>query len=79
MFNNDSWPANSPDMNPIEHLWPLVGQKLVGRVYHGKEDLWAALQPAFASITRAQIQKLYDSMPDRLKALKAARGGHTRY
>lgn len=79
VFNDNLWPANSPDMNPIEHLWPLVGQKLVGHVYHGKEDLWAALQLAFASISRGQIITLYNSMPDRISALMAARGGHTRY
>ncbi|GFU81388.1 hypothetical protein TNCV_1380561 [Trichonephila clavipes] len=22
------WPANSPDMSPIEHVWDLVGRRL---------------------------------------------------
>ena len=79
MFNGNKWPANSPDMNPIEHVWPLVGHLLVGNVFHDREDLWEALQWAFSKITPAQIKKLYESMPRRIAALRKARGGHTRY
>jgi transposase len=79
MFNGGEWPPNSPDMNPIEHVWPLVLQTLSGRVFSGREDLWNALQIAFGQITRAQIGRLYESMPRRLHALRAARGRHTRY
>ena len=75
LFWGDRWPPNSPDMNPIEHLWPMVTQKLSGKVFSGKEALWVALQSAFASITRSQVDRLYQSMPSRLAALKLARGG----
>ena len=78
-FNDGIWPPCSPDMNPIEHVWPLVCQKLSGRVFMGREDLWAALQVAFHSLTTDQILNLYKSMPSRLDALARAKGGHTRY
>ena len=42
-FNEGAWPAQSPDMNPIEHLWPMIGHKLAGRVFRDIEDLWKAL------------------------------------
>ena len=79
MFNGGIWPPNSPDMNPIEHVWPLVCQKLSGKVFQGRDDLWAALQQAFHSLTTSQIKHLYNSMPSRLQALAKAKGGHTRY
>ena len=79
MFYNDAWPPNSPDMNPIEHLWPMVGHKLKGRIFNSKDQLWDALQSAFASISPAQVIRLYDSMPSRLSHLKLAKGGYTRY
>ena len=79
MFNRGFWPAMSPDMNPIEHLWPMVLRNLNGAIFSGREQLWSALQEAFAAITPDQVDKLYKSMPDRLAALRAAKGGATRY
>ena len=75
LFLGDRWPPNSPDVNPIEHLWPLVTEQLSGKVFSGKEALWTALQVAFASIPRERVLHLYESMPSRLAALKLARGG----
>ena len=66
-------------MNPIEHLWPMVLTKLRGSVFANKDQLWSALEGAFAEISPAQVQALYHSMPNRMKAVVAVRGGHTRY
>jgi transposase len=66
-------------MNPIEHLWPIVGRKLVGQTFSSRDALWQALVLAFGSITPAQVRRLYASMPSRLLALKQAKGGYTRY
>ena len=79
MFNSGEWPANSPDMNPIEHVWPMVSRQLVGKVFSDREQLWTALQSAFAAVSSSKILNLYDSMPRRIQALLAAKGGHTRY
>ena len=79
MFNAGSWPANSPDMNPIEHVWPMLGRKLIGQIFANRDALWAALVKACAEIDPHTIIKLYDSMPRRLLALRKARGGPTRY
>jgi transposase len=79
MFNEGNWPPNSPDMNPIEHVWPIVGRKLVGKVFADRDKLWDALVVAFSEVTPLQIRKLYASMPKRLQALSAASGRHTRF
>ena len=78
-FNGGNWPANSPDMNPIEHVWPIVGRKLVGQVFANRDALWSALVDAFGSVSPEKIRALYDSMPSRIESLLAAKGGHTRY
>ena len=40
------WPSQSPDLNPIEHLWNEVECRLRGLSDHAtsREDLWAKLQ-----------------------------------
>ena len=79
LLNNGIWPANSPDLNPVEHVWPMVGQMLKGKVFNTRDQLWAALEQAFKAIPPAAIAKLYDSMPNRCKAVIMAKGEHTRY
>lgn len=79
MFAEDRWPANSPDMNPIEHLWPRVTQMLGGKVFSSRSDLLNELKRCFASIDPQFVNNLYESMPRRLAALRLAKGGHTRY
>ena len=77
--NGGVWPPMSPDMNPIEHLWPWVLRRLEGAVFTGREQLWTALQEAFAAVPASYVNSLYASLPHRMQAVIAARGGPTRY
>lgn len=78
-LNFGVWPPQSPDLNPIEHLWPIVARKLAGHTYTGKEGLWNALKQAFAEVTVNEVQRLYGSMPTRVLAVIKAKGRHTRF
>jgi transposase len=76
-----AWPAMSPDMNCIEHLWDILGRRIdhhVPRV-QTRGDLIAALQYHWNNIPQQQIRRLVMSMPRRLQHCLAANGGHTRY
>ena len=79
LFNDGVWPAHSPDLNPIEHVWPLVTAQLSERYYNTKDDLWDALEVAFKAVDKNKILSLYGSMQRRLVAVQVARGGHTKY
>jgi hypothetical protein len=79
LFNNGRWPPTSPDMNIIEHVWPLVGRKLIGRTFSGRESLWEGLKQAFGEVTPREIENLYSSLPSRIRALYLAKGRSTRY
>jgi transposase len=73
------WPSHSPDLNPIENAWSMIERHL--ETVHPSSDrgLWEAMQEAWKNIGDAQLVRLCRSLPARLKALKEAQGGHTRY
>ncbi|GFS56416.1 transposable element Tc1 transposase [Trichonephila clavipes] len=75
------WPAYSPDMSPIEHVWDIVGGRLARdlRPVVSTDELWLRIQTIWNTLPQADIQNLSNSMPRRVAALIAARGGHTKY
>jgi hypothetical protein len=40
------WPAQSPDLNPIESLWSLLDQTTANRKVNTEEELFECLQKA---------------------------------
>ena len=82
------FPPYSPDLNPIEHMWWML-KRTVHRLYPElstigtSEEDWEkfcrALKEAWKEIPCAYIRKLIHSMPDRLHAVRRARGYQTKY
>ena len=75
------WPAKSPDLNPIEHLWDELERKLRDRpvLPRNLAELRIALTEEWNAIPMARIVRLVNSMRGRCQAIENARGGHTRY
>ena len=75
------WPAQSPDLNPIEHLWFHLKTKL--REYEeaagGVEELWRRAEIEQEKIPKEKCQKLIESMPRRVAVVLRAKGGYTKY
>ncbi|CAJ0947866.1 unnamed protein product, partial [Mesorhabditis belari] len=74
-----SAPPYSPDLNVIEHLWAFIKTKLKGRRFNSKADLWYFVRRVWATIAPQILRDLVDSMPRRLQAVIAAKGGPTKY
>lgn len=75
------WPSNSPDMNIIEHVWHYLDRRVRQRPNqpHNLDALWEALQEEWYRIDQEFLDHLYNSIPRRVDALVAAKGGNTRY
>lgn len=75
------WPARSPDLNPIEHMWDMLGRRLRQRevVPETLDHLQSALQEEWEMIPQEYVANLVHSMPKRMLDVIRARGGNTRY
>jgi transposase len=75
------WPAQSPDLNPIEHLWHLLKKKVQAHETPAKGvwELWDKTAEGWDEIRPEECQRLIESMPRRLQAVIKAKGGHTKY
>jgi transposase len=75
------WPANSPDLNPIENLWSIVEQKVHKRKPPPSSltQLERMVKEEWRAIDRDVIHNLIESMPRRIEAVIEANGGPTKY
>ncbi len=73
------WPANSPDLNPIENLWGIVKRKMRDTRSNNADELKATVKETWASIPPQQCHKLITSMPRQIEAVIKAKGATTKY
>ena len=76
-----NWPAQSPNLNPIENLWLILDGKVRKRQVKPKnlEELMGMLQYEWSQIGPEIIQNLVNSMPRRCAAVIEAKGLWTKY
>jgi len=77
----DFWPAQSPDLNPIEHLWGYIAYKLRTKkhVIGNVAQLEAFIHKTWKEIPPILLENLVSSMPARCQAVIDKEGGQTRY
>ena len=75
------WPAQSPDLNPIEHLWWYLKRRLDEYEHPPTSlaELWSRCEAEWEKIPAEECQKLVESMPRRVEAVLKAKGGFTKY
>ncbi|GFW09841.1 transposable element Tcb2 transposase [Trichonephila clavipes] len=75
------WPARSPDLNPIEHVWDFLGRRLAARTLPPVtiRELRLTLQDEWAAMPQQLIDTLILSMGRRCETCLAVRGDHIPY
>ena len=73
------WPAQSPDLNPIEHLWIDVKQGVRAANPKNSEELWQAAKNTWDNISLSRCRTLIASMKSRCIEVIKNKGGATSY
>ena len=63
------WPAQSPDLNPIENLLPELNRLTKDRKPKNEDGHFEMLKSGWNEITDEYLNKLVESMPSRCKAV----------
>ncbi len=74
------WLSISPDLNPIEHLWGILKQKVWKvRKFSNIHQLRDVVMEEWKRTPVATCEALVNSMPKRVKTVLENNGGHTKY
>ena len=75
------WPGNNPDMNPIENIWGYMKAQIAKNPPTNRTALIGQLVKLWNHDDKLQdvCKSAILSMPQRIKDVIAAKGGHTKY
>lgn len=74
-----TWPASSPDLNPIENVWRLLKHRVARRSPRTLAELRQCVEKEWMALELADIAKYTGSMNERCRAVIDASGGHTKW
>ena len=74
-----SWPANSPDLNPIENVWHMLKRAVESRNPASINDLKQYSLEEWAKIPQEHINNCILSMPNRISELLERKGHKINY
>ena len=72
------WPAQSPDINPIQNVWKLLNEQSKKRNPSNVDELWSYLKEEWAKISVDECN-LINSCGRRCQAVTNSKGLHTKY
>lgn len=80
VWSKGTWPGNSPDLNPIEHIWPVLkNSDFTEPRPRNRNNLVQCVQETWMGLSEAFLQKLIFSFPRRIEACQISLGRRTDY
>ena len=75
------WPSQSPDLNPIEHIWKMLNEMIDKRMKdtHSYQELERVVQEEWRKLDVKKILNCIDSMPSRCKSVIKNKGQYSGY
>ena len=67
------WPTQSPDLNPIEHVWDILEAKLECYKPNNLREQEERIKEEWSVISANDVQNLISSMPHRITAVIKAK------
>ena len=76
-----NWPPNSPDLNPIENIWSCMKDTIARdhATVSSTSEMKRIVKNMWDNFKDGEWDKLIESMPARMAAVIAAKGGSTKY
>lgn len=72
------WPARSPDLNPIETMWALVGRAVSRAAPYGRDEVWEFVKEAWDAVPQESVDALCREFELRRRACLVNDGGLVR-
>lgn len=75
-LENMEWPAQSPDLNPIELVWDELDRRVKAKQPTSATHLWELLQQSWEELSEEYLISIVERMPRVCAAVISAKGGY---
>ena len=73
------WPANSPDLNPIENVWAVIKKRVEKKRPVNLSELQNLFMDEWLQMDKGFVIQFLQSMKSRCEAVIAANGNHIKF